>query len=234
MRLGSSRSVLIVLGADSETLPGSFIGMSLAKGNRGRLERAPLDWTKFLTAPEKCVVTFSGSRMATMPDRTEAAEYYFVYIDQVPDGDICSLLHTQGHEVRELLRGVTEDRSLRSYAPGKWSIREVVNHLIDTERLFVFRAFWFARGFESPLPSFDQTIAASTARANDRTLADLSGEFDAVRTSTTAFFRSLPAEAWERRGVASDNPFTVCALAYLAAGHVTHHVRIVRERYPGA
>jgi uncharacterized damage-inducible protein DinB len=169
--------------------------------------------------------------MIAVPDRTEAAEYYFTYIDQVPEGDICGLLDAQGNEVLDLLLGISEQQSLHRYAPGKWSIREVVNHVSDAERLFVFRAFWFARGFESPLPSFDQTIAVSAARADDRAWRDLVEEFRAVRAATVAFFRSLPAEAWTRRGIASDNPFTVRALAYLAAGHVIHHTRILRERY---
>ncbi len=169
--------------------------------------------------------------MTAVPDRTEAAEYYFTYIDQVPEGDICGLLDAQGDNVLDLLLGISEQKSLHRYAPGKWSIRDVVNHLGDTERLFVFRAFWFARGFESPLPSFDQSIAVSAARADDRSWRSVVEELRAVRAGTLAFFRSLPAEAWARRGIASDNPFTVRALAYLAVGHVTHHTKILHERY---
>ncbi len=169
--------------------------------------------------------------MTAVPDRTEAAEYYFTYIDQVPEGDICGLLDAQGDNVLDLLLGISEQKSLHRYAPGKWSIRDVVNHLSDTERLFVFRAFWFARGFESPLPSFDQSIAVSAARADDRSWRSVVEELRAVRAGTLAFFRSLPAEAWARRGIASDNPFTVRALAYLAVGHVTHHTKILHERY---
>lgn len=169
--------------------------------------------------------------MSAAPDRTEAAADYFLYIDQVPEGDICALLEAQGHETLALLDGISEDRSLHRYAPGKWSIRDVVNHLNDTERLFVFRAFWFARGFESPLPSFDQTIAVAAAGADHRSWPSLLEEFRAVRQATLTFFRSLPPPAWARRGIASDNPFTVRALAYLAVGHVTHHTRILRERY---
>jgi hypothetical protein len=165
------------------------------------------------------------------PDRTEAAEYYFTYIDQVPGGDICRILDAQLAETLPLLQGISEDRSLHRYAPDKWSIREVLGHLNDTERLFVFRAFWFARGFDSPLPSFDQHIAVSAAGAHARSWSSHVDEFRAVRAATVAFFRNLPADAWTRRGVASGNPFTVRALAYLAAGHVTHHLKILRERY---
>jgi DinB family protein len=167
----------------------------------------------------------------TVPDRSEAAEYYFTYINQVPPGDICRILEAQAGETVALLRGISEERSMHRYAPGKWSIRDVVGHLNDTERLFVMRAFWFARGFDTPLPSFDQHIAVLSAGAETRTLRSLVDEFQSVRSSTLTFFQNLPDEAWMRRGIASDNPFTVRALAYIGAGHVIHHVKILRERY---
>ena len=169
--------------------------------------------------------------VTTAPDRTEAAEYYFTYIDQVPAGDICGVLQAQLGETLALLHDVSDERSLVRYAPDKWSIRQVVSHLNDTERLFVFRAFWFARGFDSPLPSFDQNVAVSTAGADERPWRSHVDEFRAVRAATLAFFQGLPAGAWQRRGVASGNPFTVRALAYLSAGHVIHHTKILRERY---
>ena len=169
--------------------------------------------------------------MTTFPDRTEAAEYYFTYIDQVSEGDIAELLDAQRADVLDLLGGISEPRSLQAYAPGKWSIRDVVGHIIDTERLFVYRAFWFARNFESPLPSFDQNTAITAARADDRAWTSLVEEFRLIRAATTAFFGSLPEDAWARRGIASDSPFTVRALAYLTVGHVAHHVTIIRERY---
>jgi hypothetical protein len=169
--------------------------------------------------------------MTTVPDRTEAAAYYFTYIDQVPEGDICGRLDAQGKETLDLLSGISEEQSQHRYAPDKWSIRDVVNHMSDIERLCVFRAFWFARGFESALPSFDQTIAVTAASANDRSWKSVVEEFRAVRAATLAFFRSLPADAWACCGIASDNTFTVRALAYLAVGHVIHHTKILRERY---
>jgi DinB superfamily len=169
--------------------------------------------------------------VATAPDRTEAAEYYFTYIAQVPPGDICAILEEQAGETISVLKGISEDASLTRYAPGKWSIREVAGHLNDTERLFVSRAFWFARGFDTPLPSFDQQIAILAADSDARPLSSHVEEFRSVRAATLSFFRNLPDAAWARRGIASGNPFTVRALAYIAAGHVTHHLKILRERY---
>jgi hypothetical protein len=167
----------------------------------------------------------------TAPDRSEAAEYYFTYINQVGSGDICRILEAQLPETLALLQGISERQSLHRYAPDKWSIREVLGHVNDTERLFVFRAMWFARGFDSPLPSFDQNVAIASAGADARSWSSHVEEFRAIRAATLAFFAHLPAEAWMRRGIASDNPFTVHALAYITAGHVAHHMRILRERY---
>jgi hypothetical protein len=167
----------------------------------------------------------------TIPERTEAAEYYFKYIDLVPAGDIREVLATQLPDTVALLRGISDERSRYRYAPGKWSIREVVGHLNDTERVLAFRALWFARGFDSPLPSFDENVAARHAAAGERSLDSHIEEFRSVRSSTLDFFRDLPPDAWLRRGIASDNPFTVRALAYIIAGHVIHHARILNERY---
>ena len=145
--------------------------------------------------------------------------------------DICRVLDEQLPEAQSLLRGISDDRSLHRYAADKWSIRQVVSHLSDTERMFVFRAFWFGRGFDSPLPSFDQHVAIATAGADRRSWGSVVEEFETVRAATLTFFRGLPEDAWSRRGVASGNPFSVRALAYLAAGHVVHHSAILRERY---
>lgn len=164
-------------------------------------------------------------------DHTEAAEYFFTYINQVPAGDIGEILQTQQSETVQLLRSIPEQRSLHKYEPGKWTIREVVSHLNDTERMFTFRALWFARGFDTALPSFDENIAIKTAGADDRPLSSHVDEFRAIRSATLALFQYLPADAWMRRGTANGNPFTVRALAHITAGHVAHHLRILRERY---
>jgi hypothetical protein len=165
------------------------------------------------------------------PDRTEAAEYYFTYIDKVPAGDIREILRAQLPETLSLLQSIDDDQSLYRYAPDKWSIRELVGHVNDCERLFLARAFWFARGFDTELPSFDQYVAVNAAESDDQSWSGHIEDFRATRGATLTFFDTLPAEAWGRRGIASGNPFTVRALAYIAAGHVTHHNGILRTRY---
>jgi len=169
--------------------------------------------------------------MPRRPERTEAATYYSKYIDRVPDGEIVGILESQLDEVLAFCRTISEEKSLHRYEPGKWSLREALSHISDTERVFAFRAFWFARGYETPLPDFDQEIAAGAARADEVTWARHVDEFLHVRLATISLFRNLPAEAWTKRGVASGNPFTVRALACIAAGHAAHHVAIVKERY---
>jgi hypothetical protein len=165
------------------------------------------------------------------PDRSEAPEYFFTYIDQVPDGDICQILEAQAGEMFSFIEGVSDVQSSNRYHPTKWSIREVLAHVNDTERVFVFRAFWFARGFDSALPSFDQHIAMSGADADPRSWSSHIDEFRAVRAATLPFFQNLSAETWSRRGIANGHQFTVRALAYIVAGHVFHHMAVVKERY---
>jgi hypothetical protein len=169
--------------------------------------------------------------MIMRPDRTEAAEYYFTYIDQVPSGDIVSILDAQLPETTAVLERISEEQSRHRYAAEKWTMRQVLSHVNDGERLFAFRALWFARGFESELPSFDQDIAVASAGADERSWQSHVDEFRTVRAASLALFRDLPADAWMRRGMASGNPFSVRALAYIVAGHVFHHMRILRERY---
>jgi DinB superfamily len=173
----------------------------------------------------------SNAALTTRPDRGEAAEYYFTYIDQVGPGDIRDVLDAQVTDTLALFRTIDDERSQHRYGPDKWSIRELLGHVNDAERLFTFRAFWFARGFDIPLPSFDQDVAVSFAGADERSWTSHIEEFRAIRAASSALFRSLPDDAWTRRGIASGNPFSVRALAYITAGHVAHHVRILKERY---
>jgi len=161
------------------------------------------------------------------PQRSETADYYFTYIDQVVGDDPMAAMKVQ----LDVLSDVTEERSLHRYAPDKWSIRQVLNHVTDTERAFAFRALWFARGFDAPLPGFDQDIAAAGADADRVRWAGHVEEFRQVRLATISLFANLPAEVWMRAGIASGNPFTVRSLAFIIVGHAAHHERVVRERY---
>lgn len=169
--------------------------------------------------------------MIGRPQEGEAAPYYFPYIDQVAGDDVVAVIESQLEESLALFAGISEDVSLKRYAPDKWSIRQLLNHVTDTERAFAFRALWFARGFAAPLPGYDQNIAAAGAAAEGVLWAEHVEEFRRVRLSTISLFRNMPAEGWTRSGIASDNHVSVRALAFIIAGHVSHHVRILQERY---
>jgi len=169
--------------------------------------------------------------MLGRPDNSEAASYYFTYIDKVGGNNSLTVMEEQLPEALKFFAGITEKSSLYRYAPDKWSFREVLNHVTDTERAFAFRALWFARGFEPPLPGFDQNIGANGAEADRIPWLDHVEEFRLVRLSTICLFKNLPPAAWSRHGIADGKPFTVRALAFIVAGHLTHHLAILRDRY---
>lgn len=169
--------------------------------------------------------------MRGRPQSDEAASYYWNYINRVDGEDPVRILEAQLEPSVAFLDQISEEKSLHRYAPEKWSIRESLNHVNDTERLFAFRAMWFARGFDLPLPSFDQTIAVGAATADSTTWAAHVDEFRRVRLCTLPLFQNLPTAAWSRAGIASENRFTVRALAFIIAGHLDHHLALLRERY---
>ncbi len=169
--------------------------------------------------------------MIARPATGDAAPYYFTYIDQVEGDDCLAAMTAQLDEALAFFGGISEERSLHRYAPDKWSIRESLSHVNDSERAFVMRALWFARGFDTPLPSFDQNIAAAGAEADRLPWAAHVEEFGHVRRASIDFFRNLQPSAWTRRGIASGNPFTVLSLGFIVPGHLTHHIRVLRERY---
>ena len=169
--------------------------------------------------------------MLSRPLSDEAAPYYSKYIDLVDGDDIIAELEAQLTATRNFLKTISEERSLYRYASDKWTIREVLSHINDCERVFAFRAFWFARGFSEALPSFDQDVCVKNAVANSVRWADHLKEFGQLRLTTLSLFSNLPAESWDNGGIASDNRFTVRALAYILAGHVSHHLAVIKERY---
>jgi hypothetical protein len=169
--------------------------------------------------------------MRGRPQADETAPYYFNYINCVTGDEPLATIEAQLPEALSFFSGIGEEKSLHRYAPGKWSIRQVLNHVTDTERAWAFRALWFARGFDSPLPSYDQDVAANHACANAVTWAANIEDFQRVREASISLIRNLPPEAWMRTGIASGNPFTVRALAYIIPGHVAHHLAVLKERY---
>jgi hypothetical protein len=169
--------------------------------------------------------------MNQRPDASEYAPYYHKYVERVADGDVEQVLQDQIGETMALLSSLSEEDGDRAYAQGKWTIKEVVGHVADTERIFSYRLMRAARGDATPLPSFDENAYAAAGGYGARTLASVAGELAAVRAATVALVRGLPAEAWDRRGVASGYDFSVRAAGYMIAGHELHHANLLRTRY---
>jgi hypothetical protein len=169
--------------------------------------------------------------MLQRPQAEEYALLYAGYVDRVPESDVLEVLASQGEEVAGLLGRVSPEGERHRYAPGKWSVREVVGHLIDSERVFAYRALSFARADPAPLPGFDEQAWLPQAGFDRIPLADLVEEFVLARASHLRMLRRLSPTAWARRGVANQNPITVRALAWVMAGHVRHHLAILRDRY---
>jgi hypothetical protein len=169
--------------------------------------------------------------MIGRPQEGEAVPYYFTYINLVTGDDPLGAIESQLEQSLVFFSSISEETSLHRYAPDKWSVRQLLNHVTDTERAFAFRVLWFARGFNEPLPGYDQNIAVAGAGADRISWSAHVEEFRRVRLSTISLFRNLPPEAWMGRGIASGNPFTVRALAYIIPGHVAHHTAILRQRY---
>lgn len=165
------------------------------------------------------------------PDGTEYAPYYERYVSLVSDGDILASLSRQMDESLALLESIPESRGDFRYAPDKWSIKELVGHLIDTERIFAYRALRFARNDRTPLQGFDQDDYVRGASFDDCGLNDLADELANVRRANLSLFKNLGEEAWKRRGAANDSEVSVRALAYIIAGHELHHMEILRSRY---
>ena len=154
------------------------------------------------------------------------------YVSRIAeDEDIMEVVVNQLDEVLVRFKNIPEARGDYRYAPGKWSIKEIVGHLSDAERVFAYRALRIGRGDITPLPGFEEEDYVPQMRAEDRALADYVEEWSAVRRATIALFRNLPSSAWSRRGVANEHPISVQALAYAIVGHVRHHLEVLDSRY---
>ena len=165
------------------------------------------------------------------PEPTEYAEFYANYVSKVPGADAVGVLESQRLQMVQLFAGRSERDGSFRYAPDKWTVKEVLGHITDSERIFTYRALRIARGDRTPLPGFEQDDFVKNGGFSERTLASVADEFALVRAASIALFRSFPGEAWARRGVASQKEVTVRALAFITAGHQIHHRIILEERY---
>ena len=165
------------------------------------------------------------------PEPTEYADFYANYVSKVPGSDVLGVLESQRLQMLQMFAGRSERDGSFRYAPGKWTVKEVLGHIADTERIFAYRALRIARGDQTPLPGFEQDDYVRSGAFGDRTLAGLTEEFEAVRTASILLLRSFNEEAWSRRGMASQKEVTVRALGFMIAGHQIHHRMILEERY---
>lgn len=165
------------------------------------------------------------------PTQADADQFYFTYIDKVPDGDVVEQLAKQMPKTRELLSGVDEKKASYRYEQQKWSVKQVLGHLADTERMFSFRALAFSRGDSQALPGMDQDAWIAGARFDELSLADIVADLTAIRAATCTLFKGLSDEQWQRRGSASGFEVQVGALAWIIAGHELHHRLVLEDRY---
>ena len=166
--------------------------------------------------------------MLIRPERNEYGDWYVDYVARVPEGNVLDVLERQSKEMLAFLKTLSEEQAAQPPAPGKWSVKQVIGHLCDGERVFTYRALRFSRGDQTPLPGFEQDDYVRESHANERKLADLAAEYEALRGATIAFFRSLSPEAALRVGTASGATTSVRALAYITAGHEQRHLELMR------
>lgn len=169
--------------------------------------------------------------LSTPPAPDEYAPNYNAYVSKVPPGDILETLATQSKVTAAELRAIDTEKSRHRYGAGKWSIREVLGHISDTERIMSYRMMRIGRGDQTPLPSFDENAYVPAAHADECDWGALIDDFESMRRATLSLAALLPADAWDRRGTASENPVSTRALAWIIAGHTEHHMAIIRERY---
>jgi uncharacterized damage-inducible protein DinB len=165
------------------------------------------------------------------PDLSRVPEFYHGYISKTKGDDVMTALRNSTRELFSLLKSIPPEKHDHRYAEGKWTIREVVQHMIDGERVFTYRALRFARKDDTPLPGFDENLFAQTAKADTRNWNDLVEEFSALRQASEAMFASFDNEQLESTGIASEQSTYVLGIGYIVAGHVNHHCQVIKERY---
>lgn len=165
------------------------------------------------------------------PEPNEFAPYYNTYVSLIEDNAVMPVLDAQAGDIRGMFSDVPEEKGSYAYAEGKWTIKELLSHLIDGERIFAYRILRISRGDKTPIEGFEQDDYIETSNANNRSFADLLDEFEHERRANLLLVKNLTDEASLRMGTASNNPVSVRALVYIMAGHVTHHVHILRDRY---
>lgn len=165
------------------------------------------------------------------PNSNEHAAYYSRYIDLVPDGNIIDLMDKQIEEAKNLLLGIDEEKSKFRYAADKWSIREVFGHVLDGERIFAYRALRFSRNDKTEIAGFEQNLYVPNSNHDNIKLSALLDEFTLVRKSNIYLFQTFTEEMWMRQGIASKNSVTVRAIPFIMAGHCTHHLNVIKNKY---
>src|SRR5215213_3433038 len=167
----------------------------------------------------------------TRPEKGEYAEYYERYISLVEETDIVAVLENQHAELLDFFQKITEEKAHFAYAADKWTIKEVIGHLSDGERIFAYRALRISRADKTPIEGFEQDGYIENSNFNNTPLSELAAELLYLRQANLIFFKSLPDQSWLRTGTASENSVSVRALAYIMAGHIRHHLKILNERY---
>jgi hypothetical protein len=165
------------------------------------------------------------------PDIQTVPAYFQKYVELVKDMDLIDALRYAEEQVQQILAEIPEDKGTYRYAEGKWTIKEVLNHIMDVERVFAYRALRFSRNDQTPLPPFEENDYAPQANAHGRSIADLKSEIRRLRETTIDLFTSFAPEMLRREGTASNKRISVLNLGYITAGHDLHHVNILRERY---
>lgn len=165
------------------------------------------------------------------PDQNEYPEWYAGYVQSVPDGNILTIMQNQLDDVLKILSGISAGKEKYSYAPGKWTVKELLGHINDAERIFSYRSLRFIRKDSANLPQYDHDKYVVEGNFNSVPFNDLKNEFEFLRRANIILFKNLKEDDWKFKGLSGGKEFTVLALAYIMTGHAAHHMQILKERY---